>query len=87
MAVDLSISELLEAMVRAMVDRPEAVRVHMVEGNHSCVLELNVAPEDVAKVIGRRGAHASALRTIVMAAGGKVRKRCILEIVEDGSPE
>jgi len=83
MAAEPSLKELLMAMVQSMVDRPEEVRVNEVEGQHSCVLELEVAPQDVAKVIGRRGAHAQALRTIIMAAGGKRRKRCILEIVEE----
>ena len=79
-----TIADLLKDMVCAMVDRPEEVRIGVVEGRHSCVLELSVAQEDLAKVIGRRGAHASALRTIVMAAGGKAGKRCMLEIIEDG---
>ena len=83
MAADLTVRELLEAMVKAMVDSPEEVTVNEVEGQHSCVLELSVSPSDLGKIIGRRGAHASALRTIVMAAGGKMKKRCILEIIED----
>ena len=86
MAEDVPLSKLLHSMVSAMVDRPEEVRIDSVEGQHSCVLELTVAQEDLAKVIGRRGAHASALRTIVMAAGGKLGKRCVLEIIEQGRP-
>jgi len=75
--------ELVETIVKAMVDRPEEVEVVEVSGQHSCVIELKVAQEDIGKVIGRRGAHAKALRTIITAAGGKQKKRLVLEIIED----
>ncbi len=75
--------ELVEQMVKALVDRPEEVVVSEVEGQHSSVLELKVAKEDIGKVIGRKGAHAHALRTIIAAAGGKRKKRYLLEILDD----
>jgi hypothetical protein len=50
------------------------------------VLELRVAKEDLGKVIGKGGAHASAIRTIMAAASGKEKKRYILEIIEYGLP-
>ena len=75
--------ELVEAIVKAMVDLPEEVEVFEVTGQHSCVIELKVAQEDIGKIIGKRGVHAQALRTIIAAAGGKLRKRYVLEIVED----
>jgi hypothetical protein len=46
-------------------------------------LELRVAREDLGKVIGKGGAHASAIRTLMTAASGKEKKRYILEILED----
>jgi len=73
---------LVETIVRAMVDRPDEVEVHEVMGQHSRIIELIVAAEDVGKVIGRRGANADALRTILTAAGGKRKMRYVLEIVE-----
>lgn len=73
---------LVETMVKAMVDRPEEVEVTIVEGRHSCVIELKVAREDFGQVIGKRGVNAQALRTVIMAAGGKRKKRYVLEIVE-----
>ncbi len=76
--------ELVETLVRAMVDRPDEVFVTEVQGQHACIIELVVAKEDVGKVIGKRGAHAQALRTLISAAGGKRKKRYVLEIVEDG---
>ncbi len=75
--------ELLEMIVEALVDHPEAVRINEIVGAHVHVLELCVAKEDLGKVIGKGGAHASAIRTILSAAGGKVKKRYILEIIED----
>ena len=74
--------ELIEAIVKAMVDRPEEVEVFEVMGQHSCIIELKVAREDVGKVIGKRGVNAQAIRTIMAAAGGKLKKRYVLEIVE-----
>lgn len=79
----LSVRELVEAIVRAMVDHPEKVVCREVQGTHSCVLELEVAKEDIGKVIGRKGIHADAIRRIVHAAGGKQKMRYLLEIIED----
>jgi predicted RNA-binding protein YlqC (UPF0109 family) len=74
--------ELVEMIVKALVDRPEAVEIAEVSGNHAHVLELKVAKEDLGKVIGKGGSHASAIRTILAAASGKENKRYILEIIE-----
>jgi len=75
--------ELVEVIARALVDRPDEVQVRAVEGSQVTVLELRVHPEDLGKVIGRQGRTAKAIRTLLMAAGVKVRKRFTLEIVED----
>ncbi len=75
--------ELLEMIVKAIVDRPEGVKINEIIATHTHVLELEVAKEDLGKVIGKRGAHASAIRTILSAASGKDDKRYLLEILED----
>ncbi len=75
--------ELVEMIVKALVDRPDDVRVTEIKGTHGSLIELQVAKEDLGKVIGKQGAHAEAIRTIVAAAGGKEDKRYILEIIED----
>lgn len=75
--------ELVELMVKSLVDKPDEVVVTEVEGRHSAVIELKVAREDIGKVIGKKGAHAQALRTIISAAGGKRKKRYVLEIIEE----
>jgi predicted RNA-binding protein YlqC (UPF0109 family) len=79
----VEVKSLVEAIVKALVDHPDQVLVTEVEGTHSCVLELSVAPDDVGKVIGKKGIHADAIRRIVHAVGGKNKKRYVLEIIEN----
>ncbi len=75
--------ELVEAIAKALVDHPEEVEVKAVDGSQVTVLELRVHPEDLGKVIGRQGRTAKAVRTLLGAAGMKVKKRYTLEILED----
>jgi len=75
--------ELVEAIARALVDRPDEVQVKSVEGSQVTVLELRVHPEDLGKVIGRQGRTAEAIRTLLGASGMKLRKRYTLEILEE----
>jgi predicted RNA-binding protein YlqC (UPF0109 family) len=74
--------ELLELIAKALVDKPEAVEVSEVSGEQTTVLELRVAQDDLGKVIGRQGRTARAIRTILGAAGMKLRKHFVLEILE-----
>jgi predicted RNA-binding protein YlqC (UPF0109 family) len=74
--------DLVEAMARALVDTPEEVIVKEVEGERTTVFELRVATSDLGKVIGKQGKTARAMRTILGAAGTKIGKRCVLEILE-----
>ncbi|GAB4108229.1 MAG: KH domain-containing protein [Acidobacteriota bacterium] len=74
--------ELVENIAKALVDNPEMVAVTEVEGEQTTVLELRVAQPDLGKVIGKQGRTARAIRTILGAAGMKLRKRFVLEILE-----
>jgi predicted RNA-binding protein YlqC (UPF0109 family) len=74
--------DLVEAIAKALVDHPEQVQVKSVDGEQVTVLELRVHPEDLGKVIGRQGRTAKSIRTILGAAGMKIRKRLTLEILE-----
>jgi predicted RNA-binding protein YlqC (UPF0109 family) len=74
--------ELVEAIAKALVDHPEQVQVRAVEGEQVTVLELHVHQEDLGKVIGRQGRTAKSMRTILGAAGMKLKKRLTLEILE-----
>jgi len=74
--------ELVEQIAKALVDSPEQVSVRAVEGEQVTVLELRVAQSDLGKVIGKQGRTARSIRTILGAAGMKLRKRFTLEILE-----
>jgi predicted RNA-binding protein YlqC (UPF0109 family) len=74
--------ELIEYIATSLVDHPEQVRVTVVEGEQSTVLELKVAKEDLGMVIGKQGRTAKALRTILAAASSRAEKRMTLEILE-----
>lgn len=74
--------ELLELIAKALVDNPDQVSVSEVGGEQTTILELRVAQEDLGKVIGKQGRTARAIRTILSAAGMKLKKRFHLEIIE-----
>ena len=73
---------LIEQMVKALVDTPEDVVVAKVEGERTSVFELRFATSDLGKVIGKQGKMAQARRTNLSAAGTKLGKRYVLEILE-----
>lgn len=74
--------ELVEYVVKLLVDKPEEVAVTEIHSEKTTVIELRVAQSDIGKVIGKQGNTARALRTILNAAGRKLGSRCILEILE-----
>jgi predicted RNA-binding protein YlqC (UPF0109 family) len=74
--------ELVVEMAKALVDRPEEVKVTEVVGEKTTVFELKVYESDLGKVIGKQGKTARAMRTILSAAGTKLGMRCVLEILE-----
>lgn len=74
--------QLVEDIAKALVDSPEEVVVHEVEGEQVTVLELRVAPGDLGKVIGKQGRTARSIRTLLGAAGMKLNRRFTLEILE-----
>jgi hypothetical protein len=74
--------ELIEAIAKALVDNPDQVSVRAIEGEQVTVLELRVHPSDLGKVIGKQGRTARSVRTILNAAGMKLKKRFTLEILE-----
>lgn len=75
--------ELVEQIVKVLVDYPDEVKVREVAGAGTIVYELRVAKSDLGKVIGKQGVNAKAIRTIIGAAGMKQKKRVSLEILED----
>jgi len=77
----VEMKDLITNIAKALVDKPEEVMVTEIMGQHTSVIELKVAKEDIGKVIGKHGRTAEAMRNILMAASTKLRKRCILEIL------
>lgn len=73
---------LIEHMAKALVDIPDAVSVQETDGEKTTIIELRVAQDDLGKVIGKQGRTARSMRTILNAAGTKLGKRCVLEILE-----
>ncbi len=76
------LKELVELIVKELVDKPESVVVNEICGEQATIVELRVAPEDLGKVIGKEGRTARAIRTLLHAAATKERKRAVLEILE-----
>ena len=72
--------DVVEVVARALVDQPDAVRVTEQERRGMTVLELNTAPGDMGKIIGRQGRTAAALRTLVAVTAERHGKRAQLDI-------
>jgi predicted RNA-binding protein YlqC (UPF0109 family) len=77
------VRELLESLVRRLVDHPDRVAVEQFEEDDgTVVLELSVAEDDYGKVIGRGGRTANALRAVIKAAAVKENRRVLVDIVD-----
>ncbi len=74
--------ELIEFLAKSLVDHPDEVRTRTYEREQATVIELEVDPDDLGKVIGRQGRTARALRTLLSAAGQKSRRRYSLDILD-----
>jgi len=76
------VKELVEFVAKSLVDDADSVRVSMHDRDQATILELEVSPPDLGKVIGRQGRTARAIRTLLTAAGQKTRRRYILDILD-----
>lgn len=74
--------ELIELIIKGIVDNPDKVELNEITGERSSIFEVRVDPADVGKVIGRQGRNIKSIRTIVNAAAQKDNKRIIIEIVD-----
>jgi len=75
--------ELVEYVVKALVDKPDQISVNETAGESITILEIRTAPEDAGKVIGKEGRIANAIRTITKAAAAKQGKKITVEILTD----
>ncbi len=73
----------LTYLVRSLADAPDAVAVEATHRRGSIVLRVHVAPDDMGRVIGRRGRTAQAIRTLVSAAGARDGTQVSVDIVDD----
>ncbi len=74
--------ELIETIVKPLVDFPEDVKVDVIEEDQRVTYQLSVNKTDMGKVIGKQGRVAKAIRTVVYAAGSSQNKKIFLEIGE-----
>jgi predicted RNA-binding protein YlqC (UPF0109 family) len=75
-------TELLEFLVKALVEDPEAVKVEELEEDGDLVYEISVADGDLGRVIGKGGRVANAIRTIAKAAAVRIDRRVIVDILD-----
>ncbi len=75
-------TELLEFLVKALVEDPEAVEVEELEEDGDLVYEISVADSDLGRVIGKGGRVANAIRTIAKAAAVRIDRRVIVDILD-----
>lgn len=73
--------QLIEYLVKELVDDPEQVDISEVPGDEATTYEVRVAPDDLGKVIGKQGRIANALRTVAKAAAMKHKRKVYVEIV------
>jgi hypothetical protein len=78
--------QFVEYVVKSLVGKPEAVKIERRIDEKGVLLELTVDPEDLGRVIGKRGATAQSLRTLLRALGTKNDARYNLKIVDNGEP-
>lgn len=72
---------LVEYIVKHLVNQKEQVNVTRVERDDAVVIEVRVAQEDMGKIIGKQGKIARAIRTVVKAASSREEKRVIVDII------
>lgn len=78
--------QFIEYIVKSLVGNPDAVKIERRIDEKGVLLELTVDPEDLGRVIGKRGATAQSLRTLLRALGTKNDARYNLKIVDNGAP-
>jgi len=76
------LKELIELIIRGIVDNPDKVEINEIIGEKTSIFEVKVDSTDIGKVIGRQGRNIKSIRTIVNAAAQKDDKRAVIEIVD-----
>ena len=76
------LAELIRFVAQNLVDAPDQVSVAVVDERNASVYELEVADDDLGKIIGKGGKTARAIRTVALAAAPDAKKRIMVEILE-----
>ena len=74
--------ELVTAIARSLVDKPDEIEVKETADRQAVMIELKVAPDDMGKVIGKHGRTAKALRTVAKAAAAKTGQKITIDIIQ-----
>ncbi len=74
--------ELIELIIKGIVDNPDKVEINEIIGEKSSIYEVRVDSDDIGKVIGRQGRNIKSIRTIVNAAAQKDDKRVVIEVID-----
>ena len=74
--------ELIELIIKGIVDNPNQVEINEIIGEKASIFEIKVDPNDIGKVIGKQGRNIKSIRTIVNAAAQKDDKRAVIEIID-----
>ena len=74
------VKEMVESIVKALVDKPDRSVIKVMVGDTTTVLEIRVDPSDVGKIIGRQGKNAEAIRTLVNCIGAKEKHRYLVQV-------
>lgn len=74
--------EFIEYIIKNLVDSPELVDVQCLEGERGLIVEVRVGPQDIGKVVGRKGCTVNSLRTIAMMIGARLGRKIRIEIID-----
>lgn len=81
----MELTQVIENLIKRLVSEPDQVEVRENQGERTLVFEVRVSKDDMGRVIGKKGKTIEALRTIVSAFGVKIKKRCVLQLVEENN--
>lgn len=74
--------EVLETIINTLVSDKESVKINQIDGEQSVIFEVKVAENDMGKIIGKQGAIAKSIRTIMKAVASKENKRISIEFID-----
>lgn len=77
--------EFVEYVVKNLVDNPDAVKINVIGGTQTLIIELSVDKADIGKIIGKRGKTINAIRVLLMSVASRNGIRVNLEILEEAS--